>query len=68
MVHVYKFKVTHTTTNTNGVERRRSTAGYYGKNILVQLVVGFSTTRFPSGSPARTLGMKMLGIKVVRDQ
>lgn len=63
--HIYNFHVTHTTTNINGDQTNAISAGVYGRNILVQLVVGFLYDSLLIGFVGGTLGMKMVGIRVV---
>ena len=65
-VHLYKLKVTHTTTDVNGHQVSSIDAGLYGKNLLVSLVVYFFYDALLIGFLGGTLGMKMLGIRVVR--
>ena len=64
-VHMYNFHVTHTTTNSNGQQTNAISGGIYGKNILVQLVVGFLYDSLLIGFMGGTLGMKLVGIRVV---
>jgi uncharacterized RDD family membrane protein YckC len=63
--HIYNLHVTHTTTNINGQQTTALSGGIYGRNILVQLAVGFLYDSLLIGFTGGTLGMKMVGIHVV---
>ena len=65
-VHLYKIKITHTTTDVNGRQVSSMDAGVYGQNVLVSLVVYFLYDALLIGFLGGTLGMKMLGLQVVR--
>ena len=65
-IHLYKVKVTHTTTDINGHRVTSINGGVYGKDILVSLVVYFLYDALLIGFLGGTLGMKIVGIKVVR--
>jgi uncharacterized RDD family membrane protein YckC len=64
--HVYKVHVTHTTTNINGNQTTSINGGLYGRDILVNLVAGFLYDSLLIGFLGGTLGMKLLGLSVVR--
>ena len=63
--HIYNLHVTHTTTDINGHQTSAISGGIYGKNVLVQLAAGFLYDSLLIGFMGGTLGMKLVGIRVV---
>ena len=65
-VHIYRLHVTHTTTNINGNRVTTIQGGAYGRDVLVNLVVSFLYDSLLIGFLGGTVGMKLLGLSVVR--
>lgn len=65
-LHVYRLKLTQTTSNVNGVNTTTINSAAYGNDIVVNLIVYFLYDALLIGLVGGTLGMKMVGIGVVR--
>jgi len=65
-VRLYKMKVTHTITDVNGNRVTSIDAGLYGRNLLLSLGISFFYDALLIGFLGGTLGMRMLGLRVVR--
>jgi len=64
--HVYRVHITHTTTNINGTTGTSIDYHVYGRDLLINAVVSFLYDALLIGLVGGTLGMKLLGVKVIR--